>query len=102
MPSTSSQLDLQSPNGNTSVSMCSSKSDSPKTFQKSAQNKKNHKRKSETPVPSAAKVSTVFTQSDVAVTIYFIMQFCAASIREWRLLKALYQHIAAKNRNRDV
>ena len=29
---------------------------------------------------------TVFTQSDTVATIYFIAQFCVASIQEWRLL----------------
>ena len=31
-------------------------------------------------------LATVFARSDAAATIYFIVQFCAASIREWRLL----------------
>ena len=32
---------------------------------------------------------TVFARSDAAATIYFIMQFCEASIREWHLLHSV-------------
>lgn len=59
MLSTNSQLDQQTPSGNPNVSTCLSTTDLPKTLQESqsVQDKKSHKRKSETPVPSAAKVS---------------------------------------------
>ena len=36
-------------------------------------------------------VDTIFAQSDAAATIYFITQFCGASIREWLLIKSGYQ-----------
>ena len=31
---------------------------------------------------------TVFAQSDTTATIYFIYQFCVASIREWHLFRS--------------
>ena len=34
-------------------------------------------------------ISTVFARSDAAATIYFIRQFCAASIRERCLLNSV-------------
>ena len=40
-------------------------------------------------VETGAKVYTVFARSDAAAIIYFITQFCAASIREWRLLNSV-------------
>jgi len=33
-------------------------------------------------------VCTIFGQSDATATIYFITQFCAASIREWLLIES--------------
>ena len=39
--------------------------------------------------PNSVCRNTVFTRSDAAATIYFIMQFCAASIWERRLLNSV-------------
>ena len=38
---------------------------------------------------SPAKMNTVFARSDAVATIYFITQFCAASIRERHLLNSM-------------
>ena len=35
-----------------------------------------------------ADADTIFARSDAVATIYFITQFCAASIREWRLIES--------------
>ena len=40
-------------------------------------------------------MTTVFARSDAAATIYFITQFCAASIRERRLLKKSFVNVKA-------
>jgi len=51
-------------------------------------------------------MTTVFARSDAAATIYFITQFCAASIRERRLLKKSFVDVKASfirlTKNYDV
>jgi len=32
--------------------------------------------------------NAIFTRSDVTATIYFITQFCLASIREWLIIES--------------
>ena len=38
--------------------------------------------------PPTNSKCTLFARSDAAATIYFIAQFCAASIREWILIES--------------
>ena len=40
------------------------------------------------PTSYAIFPTTVFSRSDAMATIYFITQFCAASIQEWLLIES--------------
>ena len=45
------------------------------------------------PLTHNVVIITIFARSDAAATIYFIARFCAASIRERRLIKSGVIHI---------